>query len=118
MKLLCDENLPGSIAPALREAGIDAVDIRELGLTGADDDRVLALACEEGRVLVTMDLRRFANLVATPPASTPGLVVARMPSLSSKSVTKRLVSFLLDASEERIIGALTILEPNSSRRRT
>ncbi|MFL5406499.1 MAG: DUF5615 family PIN-like protein [Myxococcales bacterium] len=80
MKILCDENMPGSLANELRAAGLDAVDVRERNLRGANDDHVLSLALSEGRILVTMDLRRFGNLIATPPASTPGLVVVRMPS--------------------------------------
>ncbi|MFL5441675.1 MAG: DUF5615 family PIN-like protein [Myxococcales bacterium] len=118
MKILCDENMPGSLANELRAAGLDAVDVRERNLRGANDDHVLSLALSEGRILVTMDLRRFGNLIATPPASTPGLVVVRMPSSGIRALVDRVVQFLANAREERLLGALTIVEASRTRRRT
>jgi len=118
VKILCDENMPAGLALQLRAAGIDAVDVRERSLQGASDDRVLELARTEARLLVSMDLRRFGNLIATPPASTPGLIVVRMPGVRVGALTERVVRFLTTAAEERLAGALTILEPASSRRRT
>jgi len=101
----------------LRAEGIDAVDVRECGLTGADDDAVLEHAVAEDRIIVTMDVRRFGNLIATPPATTPGLVVVRMPSLSTTLLSERVVRFLSATDETELAGALTILEPAGARRR-
>lgn len=118
MKILCDENMPARLVNELRAAGFDAVDVRERDLRGADDDQVLSLARSEGRIVVTMDLRRFGNLIATPPASTPGLIVVRMPSSGIRALVDRVVQFLTSASEERLLGALTIVEASRTRRRT
>jgi len=118
VKILCDENMPASLVNELRAAGFDAVDVRERNLRGADDDQVLSLALSEGRILVTMDLRRFGNLIATPPESTPGLVVVRMPSSGIRAVVGRVVQFLANAREERLLRALTIVEASRTRRRT
>lgn len=118
MKILCDENLPVSLAAELRSVGLDAVDIRERGLAGANDDQVLAYAQAEDRIIVTLDVRRFGNLIATPPSTTPGLVVVRMPSAGIRAMNDRIVRFLTGTEEDRISHALTILEASTSRRRT
>ena len=117
MKFLCDENLPASLALKLRDAGLDAVDVREQGLAGSTDDQVLDLARKEDRIVVTMDVRRFGNLLATPPASTPGLVVVRMLELPVGAVCRRVIEFLLHADPEKVERSLTILEPSSVRHR-
>jgi predicted nuclease of predicted toxin-antitoxin system len=117
MKVLTDENLPASLASMLRGVSIDAVDVRERRIAGASDDQVLALASSEGRILVSMDVRRFGNLIATSPDQTPGLIVVRMPGISSTGVSQRVVDFLRTTDEGSLRGVLTILETTSVRRR-
>lgn len=117
MKILTDENLPASLAGELRAAGIDAIDVRERGAAGVNDDEVLLITTSEQRILVTMDVRRFGNLIATAPDKTPGLVVVRMPGLSVGAVRQRVLDFLTHADEQLLRGTLTILEPTSVRRR-
>ena len=43
-RILLDENPPSSLAAALRERGIDAVHVAEIGLKNVDDDVVFAAA--------------------------------------------------------------------------
>jgi predicted nuclease of predicted toxin-antitoxin system len=43
-KFLVDEDLPRSLARELRQAGIDAVDVRDAGLRGRPDPDVLDFA--------------------------------------------------------------------------
>jgi predicted nuclease of predicted toxin-antitoxin system len=53
-KFLANENVPGEVVEAARQAGHDLAWIAESS-PGADDDVVLATALAEGRVLVTFD---------------------------------------------------------------
>jgi predicted nuclease of predicted toxin-antitoxin system len=50
-----DEQLPPTISEQLRQRGVDAVSVHELGLRGASDEYHLEQALQMGRVLVTMD---------------------------------------------------------------
>ncbi len=53
-KLLADENVPGEVVEAARQAGHDLAWIAEFA-PGADDPSVLASALAERRVLLTFD---------------------------------------------------------------
>jgi hypothetical protein len=64
-RLLADENLDANLVRGLRRriGGVDLLSVQALCLTGSDDPTVLAVAAEQGRVLVTQDVQtvtRFA----------------------------------------------------------
>ncbi|MGH8930556.1 MAG: DUF5615 family PIN-like protein [Egibacteraceae bacterium] len=63
MRLLIDENLSQRVAVLLGQAGHDAVHVRDLGLLGADDDKVLETAAAQGHTLITADTDFGAMLV-------------------------------------------------------
>jgi predicted nuclease of predicted toxin-antitoxin system len=67
---LTDEDVPRSTARVLREAGYDAVDVRDVGLRGKHDQIVFEYAQKEGRILITCDLG-FANTLTFPPNIEP-----------------------------------------------
>lgn len=54
VKLLANENVPGEVVQAARQAGHDLAWIAEHS-AGADDDAVLSLSLTEKRVLLTFD---------------------------------------------------------------
>lgn len=60
-RFLLDEMYPPRTARLLREVhGHDAVHVREVGLAGAEDADVVALARAEGRVLLTENVVDFS----------------------------------------------------------
>jgi predicted nuclease of predicted toxin-antitoxin system len=60
---LIDEMLPAATADRLRSLGHDAVGVRDVDLGGAEDERVLAFAVAEQRIVVTENFADFARLV-------------------------------------------------------
>jgi len=50
-----DENIDPAVADGLRRRGVDVTTSQEAGLLESPDDRQLAFAVAEGRVLVTHD---------------------------------------------------------------
>ncbi len=50
-----DENVHGAVAEALRRRGIDVTTPSDAGLVGATDERHLAFARQQGRIVVTHD---------------------------------------------------------------
>lgn len=62
MRLLIDEMFPSAAARQLREdLGHDAVHLRDVGLCGAEDSVVAAVARAEKRALVTENVVDFAG---------------------------------------------------------
>lgn len=99
LRVLVDESLPRSIGTALWAIGVDVVDARDVGLSGADDPHVFAYAQQETRTLASRDVD-FADIVAFPLGTHHGIVVARVPS-------KRPLAALAGA----FVRALNGLEP-------
>ena len=78
LKFLTDEDVPRSTARVLRDAGFDAVDVRDVGLRGRSDSEVFAYAQQERRILITCDMG-FSNILHFPPGENEGILVVRIP---------------------------------------
>lgn len=57
---LIDENMPRPFGPALRNAGYDVEDTRDVGLRGQPDVQVWAYAQAHGQTIITYD-REFGD---------------------------------------------------------
>jgi predicted nuclease of predicted toxin-antitoxin system len=64
VKVLLDEMYPAALAMALRDKGIDAVTVAELGLTGRPDVDVFAGAIESGYAVLTENVSDFARIAS------------------------------------------------------
>ncbi len=62
MRLLLDEMYADKLAQALRDQGIDAATVAELGMAGRSDADVLAAAADGGYVLLTENVSDSASL--------------------------------------------------------
>ena len=78
LRFVVDEDVPRSTARVLREAGYDAVDVRDVGLRGKDDLDIYVFAQEEKRIILSCDLG-FSNILVFPPAKHQGVIVVRIP---------------------------------------
>ena len=62
MKLLLDEMYAVKLAQALRDQGIDAITVAELGMAGRSDADVFATATDSEYALLTENVSDFARL--------------------------------------------------------
>jgi hypothetical protein len=62
VKVLLDEMYPSGLAIALREKGIDAVTVAELGLAGRSDLDVFTTATDAGYAILTENVSDFARI--------------------------------------------------------
>jgi predicted nuclease of predicted toxin-antitoxin system len=76
VRFLVDENLSPLLAASLRDAGHDAVHVRDLGMAHDDDVTVLAYARTDDRVLVTADTD-FGGLLAGSGEHLPSVILLR-----------------------------------------
>lgn len=77
-RLLVNENFPAPSTQALRDAGVEVLAISEHS-PGVDDETVLALACREGRWLITFDSDYGELLFARRLPAPPAVVLPREP---------------------------------------
>jgi hypothetical protein len=77
--ILFDENLSPRHASRLRNLGIDAIAVPDIGLSGASDAEVRAFSIATGRVLITMDAD-FGNILRYPVVETPECDLVATPS--------------------------------------
>jgi predicted nuclease of predicted toxin-antitoxin system len=77
MKLFANENLFEPIIEYLQDLGHDVLSIRDENLSGISDDEVYRIACEEKRVIITMD-KDFTKLFRFPPEKCGGIIVVKI----------------------------------------
>jgi len=58
-RFLCDENVNRKAVEAMRRRDIDAVHVIDLDMMSASDSEVMAVAVEQGRILITRDYSDF-----------------------------------------------------------
>ncbi len=111
IKFLTDENIAYAVISALRDKGYDIKDIKEERLFGISDEKVVKLANEEKRVILTCD-KDFANLLRFPLCSHSGVILLRFSDLSPTNVIKSFLPLLNTslAKESKILNSLVIVK--------
>jgi len=112
---LVDEDLPRSTARVLNAEGYEALDVRDVGLSGHPDQEVFRYAQSLNAALLTADTD-FANALRFPPGSHAGIVVSRIPDeVSSDTLNRLLLGALRLIEPEEVAGAIIIVEANQVR---
>lgn len=114
MRFLLDENLSPLHARTVRGLGHDAVSVVEIGLSGADDDEVRALAIAEQRVLLTLDAD-FANMLRYPPEETPGVVRLRLHPATEDAIDEVPKGAIPRVAQVDVRGKLVVVDDRKIR---
>lgn len=115
MRLLADENIPLASILALRDLGHDVMSLSE-NSPGASDERGLALAREQGRILITFDRDYGDLLYRRELASPPGVVYLRFTPRSAIEPAE-ILSLLFAQIADGIEGHFFVVERDTFRRR-
>jgi predicted nuclease of predicted toxin-antitoxin system len=114
MKFLADENVEGLVIQTLRAAGHDVAEVATDAF-GTADSGVLARSSKEGRVLITND-KDFAELAFLQRSAANGIVMIRLPYSNSREKATQVAAVVADLGD-RLIGAMTVVEAEATRRR-
>ena len=114
MKFLLDMGIPRRTAVFLRQAGRDAVHLRDQGLQRLKDPEIVEKALSESRVLLTHDLG-FGELVAASGGHLPSVVTFRLRSMRFDNVNRRLERVLEDHQDALARGAMVTVTETTIR---
>lgn len=108
MRFLVDECLSTRVPPLLAAAGHDAVHIVDCGLAGEPDERVLAQAVDDGRVLLSADTD-FGEILARSGGPAPSVILFRRADRSAESLVSVLLANLDTVANELDRGAFVVI---------
>jgi predicted nuclease of predicted toxin-antitoxin system len=114
MKFLANENYPKPSIVFLRNKGFEVKSIQE-GYGGIPDEEVIAIAEQEGRIILTFDSDYGELLFKYQRATPPSVVYFRFKG-RSPSESGRMLFELLNANLE-IEGYFTVIEETGVRQR-
>lgn len=109
IQFLLDENIPPAVGQFLRDKGFQTKEVRDSLSPGAPDDAVMALARQEGMMLVTFD-KHFSNLLVYPPGSHDGIILIRIHPPLIRDIINAFKQLFERLDITTIKGALLVLE--------
>jgi predicted nuclease of predicted toxin-antitoxin system len=114
MRLLLDQGLPRTAASLLRQSGIDTLHVGEIAYATAEDEAILQLGRDEGRVIVTLDAD-FHALLARSNAGLPSVIRIRIEGLHADALVRLLQDVLTRCEEDLERGAVVTVQPAAIR---
>lgn len=116
MRLLLDECVHPRVADLLGDAGHDVSTIASLGLHGATDPRVLEVAVDQGRILVTLDTD-FGELLVRTGAGRPSVILVRRADHTPVAVARVVTDVCASCAESLELGAIAVIGERTVRLR-
>ena len=110
LKILVDEDMPRSTTRLLQSLGIDAIDLRDIGLKGSTDAEVFEYA-QKHRMIITSRDREFGNILKYPLGTHYGIIWVNLPNTFIRhQILDAIERFFINVERARLKNNLTILE--------
>lgn len=117
MKFLIDNALSPQIAYELRDAGHDAVHIRDIGMAACSDNEIFDFAEQERRIILSADTD-FGTILALRQAAFPSFILFRRTDKRPLAQLQFLLAHLDQIKDDLNNGAVVVLEDKRIRIRS
>ena len=114
MKFIVDDALSPLIANGLREAGYEAIHVRDVGLQSASDLSIFQYAFKNEWILVSADAD-FGTLLAQTQHSRPSVILYKSTDKRPQSQLSLLLSNISRIRDALIAGSVIVFEDNRIR---
>jgi len=114
LRFIADMNISPLTVDALAADGVDIVRVPSLLPVNASDEKILGLAREQGRVVITQDMD-FSALLALGGYNQPSLVTLRLLNTDPDAVTERLRQVLPQVESALRRGCAVTIEDHAVR---
>ena len=110
LQILVDEDMPRPTTRLLQSLGIDAIDLRDIGLRGSTDAEVFGYAQKHRMIIISRD-REFGNILKYPLGTHCGIIWVNLPyTFIRHQILDAVERFLIEVERNRLPNNLTILE--------
>jgi predicted nuclease of predicted toxin-antitoxin system len=109
VRFLADMGVGRSVAQRLRNAGHDALHLRDENLQRMPDPEIFAKAAAEHRTVLTFDLD-FADIAAATGSKWPSIIIFRLHNARADHVYERLMAAIFVAEGALTAGAIVVVE--------
>jgi predicted nuclease of predicted toxin-antitoxin system len=117
MKFLVDNALSPIIAKGLREAGFEAIHVRDIGMHSASDIVIFEYASQNDQIIISADTD-FGTLLALRQYSKPSVILFRCTNKRPRSQLSLLISNITEIKNSLVSGSIVVFEDNRIRIRT
>jgi predicted nuclease of predicted toxin-antitoxin system len=108
MRFLVDEAFSHRVAELLRAGGHDSVHVAELGLLGQPDERIMAAAVADARIVVSTDTD-FGQLLALGRHPGPSIVLLRKAPHRPEQQAGIILAAAAEVEEPLAAGAVAVI---------
>jgi len=115
VRFLIDMPLSPELATWLRERGHEADHASAVGLHSAKDQRIIEIAREQNRIIITADLD-YPQLLAVSRAKDPGVILFRGGNYNEQEMLRLLERVLERSPKDKLHHAVTVVDKTRIRR--
>jgi len=108
MKFLLDQNLSPQTALFLKNLGLEAIDVREVGLSGKEDDEIYAYAVRHKCIIITFDHEFAYKYISR--GDLEGLIIIRLHPQTIYNIHELLKQFFGSVGQDKIAKSISVLE--------